>query len=511
MITRVNFAGIVWRKTYRPQNSTLVFQEFVGSRAFSDDEEYDFTPCSVFEKIFDEKLIDTIVFQTNLYAIQKNGDRFVPTTADELKVFLGINLLMGLKKLPSYRDYWSSIPELRDPYISSLMSVNRFGWLLTHLHLANNDEMPQRNDPSFDKLFKLRPYLEHLSTKFAELYSPEEIQSIDESMIRYKGRSSLKQYMPKKPIKRGYKVWVRADRHGYVSQFQIYTGKSGNTSEKNLGSRVVLDLCESLFHKGYTVCLDNFFTSPSLMVKLLLKGVKAFGTTKRDRKYFFRDFSADKELKTGNYEWRATITGIAAMKWKDKKGVHFLSNFHNPLETTIVNRRQKDGSIKEIPCPVLVKNYCKWMGFVDKADMLKSIYEIDRKSKKWWHRIFFHFLDVSLVNAYILFSLDNDENVKRLSLKEFRLHVALGLTNYLKQTTRGKKKRTNKTSTFKPIVTPERRFSIQPHMPIIGGSRRCALCSTKAEPHRSIWKCEICDVGLCIQAEKNCFREFHQK
>jgi len=36
-------------------------------------------------------------------------------------------------------------------------------------------------------------------------------QSIAEAMILFKGRSSLHQYMPLKPTKRGYKVWVSAD------------------------------------------------------------------------------------------------------------------------------------------------------------------------------------------------------------------------------------------------------------------------------------------------------------
>ena len=58
-------------------------------------------------------------------------------------------------------------------------------------------------------------------------------------MIPYKGRSSLKQFLPNKLIKHGMKVWMRADSHnGYVSEFQVYVGKSGD-SEKGLGSRVV--------------------------------------------------------------------------------------------------------------------------------------------------------------------------------------------------------------------------------------------------------------------------------
>ncbi len=43
-----------------------------------------------------------------------------------------------------------------------------------------------------------------LSPQF--VYNPGREIAIDEAMI--KGRSSLKQYMSKKPIKRGIKVWV---------------------------------------------------------------------------------------------------------------------------------------------------------------------------------------------------------------------------------------------------------------------------------------------------------------
>lgn len=42
----------------------------------------------------------------------------------------------------------------------------------------------------------------------------------DESMIAFKGRSMLKQYMPNKPNKRGYKVWCLADSTtGFITGF----------------------------------------------------------------------------------------------------------------------------------------------------------------------------------------------------------------------------------------------------------------------------------------------------
>ena len=125
--------------------------------------------------------------------------------------------------MPSYRDYWSSRTEMRDKYISSAMSRDRFFWLLTNLHLNNNAMQPKK-DINYDKLsiYKIRPLLDTLSETFMTSLNPSEHQSIDESMIKFKGRSSIRQYMPMKPTNRGYKVWVRADQRGYMCQFPIY-------------------------------------------------------------------------------------------------------------------------------------------------------------------------------------------------------------------------------------------------------------------------------------------------
>ena len=85
-----------------------------------------------------------------------------------------------------------------------------------------------------------------------DMYQPHRDVSIDEAMIRYKGRSSMKQYMPKKPIKRGFKVWMRADAiNGFVSDLDIYTGKKGDRVETGLGRRVVECLTNILSGKYY--------------------------------------------------------------------------------------------------------------------------------------------------------------------------------------------------------------------------------------------------------------------
>jgi hypothetical protein len=126
----------------------------------------------VFLVLFGEDIIEHITFHTNLYAMQKDKP-FKPVTKDELKVFLGINILMGIKRPCSYHDYWSTYEELRDPYISSLMTLNRFSWILSHIHLNDNKLMPRNGQPNYDKLYKIRPFTDYLKKTFKENYVPD--------------------------------------------------------------------------------------------------------------------------------------------------------------------------------------------------------------------------------------------------------------------------------------------------------------------------------------------------
>lgn len=470
------------------------------------------SPLEIFTCLFPTHLLDHIVEQTNLYCAQKNSQHS-PITREELKIFFGINILMGIKKLPSYRDYWSDNPQMHDSYISSLMTVNRFGFFLSHMHINDNSKEPKRGDPRYDKLYKLRPLLDELSQNFKECFKPGQYQSIDESMIKFKGKSSMKQYMPAKPVKRGYKCWIRADESGYVCEFQIYTGKTDST-EKQLGARVVKDLTRELIGGNHHVYFDNFFTGVDLLLSLKQDQIFACGTVRQNRSGLpsnSKEKKTDKKMEIGEYEFKTTNTGLSWVKWMDKKPVHFLSNYHDPSEVTIVNRRQKDGSLKPVNSPVICSDYNKHMGYVDSADRLIAVYKIDRKSKKWWFRLFWHFLDLTITNAYILYK-EKELNPK-LPLKKFRLLLVEQLVKHKIPNPRGRKRQSHVSDIShhgKPQVSLDKRHSQAAHMPVFANeSRRCAHCSTKEDQRRTKWKCMTCNVPLCLLPERNCFQRYH--
>ena len=118
-----------------------------------------------------------------------------------------------------------------------------------------------------------------------EMYTPNKEVAVDEAMVKFSGRSAIKQYLPMKPIKRGIKVWVLGDsRNGYFSKFEVYTGKKGNSPEQGLGARVVKDLTSDLKGKHHHVYFDNFFTSVKLIEDLRNDGIYGCGTARADRK-----------------------------------------------------------------------------------------------------------------------------------------------------------------------------------------------------------------------------------
>ena len=103
-------------------------------------------------------------------------------------------------------------------------------------------------------------------------------------MIKFKGRSGIRQYVKNKPIKWGFKIWYRcASKTGYLYQFDLYLGKK-ESREENLGPSVVFSLTECLEDMYCTILFDKFFYSPSLIIKLFDKGLYRIGTARTGRK-----------------------------------------------------------------------------------------------------------------------------------------------------------------------------------------------------------------------------------
>ena len=60
----------------------------------------------------------------------------------------------------------------------------------------------------------------------------------------------------------------------------------------------------------------------------------------------------------------------------------------------LVNRRQKDGNIIEVPVPPVVKSYNAHMGGMDLSDQLCQYYAIAHQAKSWWRYLMWFCINV---------------------------------------------------------------------------------------------------------------------
>ena len=134
---------------------------------------------------------------------------------------------MGMVNLPSIRDYWRRDIVFNYRPLSSRISCIQF--LDIHqfiIHFVNNDSLPTYGDPNYSKIQKVKLILTYIFSKLQNLFVPDRDDAVDESMVKYKGRSSTEQYMPQKPVEKGFKIWMLADSAtGYVLKFTVMREK----------------------------------------------------------------------------------------------------------------------------------------------------------------------------------------------------------------------------------------------------------------------------------------------
>jgi hypothetical protein len=287
-------------------------------------------PIDCYRHFIIDEIIRLMVRETNRYAeqhvqTQKLTKRsktlqWRPTTNEEMFRFLGIILEMGLVQMPEIDYYWSKSKLFGSEVIQNTMSRDRFELLLKFFHFSNNQEAHADQD----RLFKLRPLLDLLRTRFKSIYVPGSVISIDETMVPWKGRLLFKQYIPGKAHKYGVKIYKLAATNGYTWNFMIYTGKQDPTAGLGYAQTVVLDLADGLLECHRTVVVDNFFTSISLAESLLRNDTYLIGTLRSNRAGSEHGV-VQKKLKRGEVYGLQSSNGIKLIKWKDRRDVLMIS------------------------------------------------------------------------------------------------------------------------------------------------------------------------------------------
>ena len=362
-----------------------------------------YSTLNFFNLMFKDSNFDRIAEETNRYARQametKPDPAWRETDAKEVEAFFTLNILFGI--------YWSKNQLLGVPEVQKIFPRNRFAKISQYLHLNNKRRELPRGHANHDKLFKVQPILDSIVEAVKSEYRPSKNVSIDEAMIPFKGRLSLKQYISLKPVKRGIKVWECADSsNSFICDLEVYTGKQRDGNPKQgLGHRIVRNLTRPLVGKNNHVFVDNFFNSLALAEDFLRDRIYICGTVRGNRQGIPRQIAPStqrvKRLRQGELLFLCK-RNIVVTVWKDKKPVYFLSSQSDPVGNDTVGRRQRDGTVIQVPSAPVVKTYNNNMNGVDLNNQMRGYYMAGRKSKKWWRCLIWFLVDVAIVNAYIL-------------------------------------------------------------------------------------------------------------
>jgi hypothetical protein len=100
-------------------------------------------------------------------------------TMEEMYRFFAIIIQMGHDQRDCLKDYWNREEQYLTPFFSNTMVRDRFFHILRFLHFEDNDNPPNRDDPNYDRLWKIRNIFDTLNNTFHKLYNPTEHLAID--------------------------------------------------------------------------------------------------------------------------------------------------------------------------------------------------------------------------------------------------------------------------------------------------------------------------------------------
>jgi hypothetical protein len=416
------------------------------------------------------------------------GAAWQPSDSYELLAFIGVHIFMGIDSLPQRRMFWQA--DTRHSTVAAVLSRDRFESITRYLRVSPPEAAAAPRNPfSF-----VRAFIASLNHSFPRHWNPGRHLALDESMVSFRGRSDIKQFVPGKPHPHGYKIWVLANEN-YMLQLQLYQGKAAAGPSIH---DMVLQLTQLYRNNNHVLYIDTRFTSPTLVASLFNVGIRVCGSVKRNRigmpsAATLRPAQLAAIPRGAHLQMQRDDGTLCA--WRDKKLILLLYNHIDPKQLTTMQRWGDDGAIYQLGCPQAIRDYFHHARAVDVINQLHYSYLPGRKSRKCWTRLVWWLIDICILNAFRLWRVQHPDE----SHLDFRMHLAHELMECL-------------TAARRPLrgahAHPGAGALAKDHYSVLTQARAdCVQCSRRPDGRVTTrYVCEKCGVHLCIGA---CFAAYH--
>ena len=420
-----------------------------------------------------------------------------PMTRKQLEKFIGVCYGLGATHALGVEQAFSERPVYGVPWLKRVMTYTEFQRLKSCLSCDIGEPGRERIGKTVSNLHveKVGKLLEKFRDRCLRVYQPGRELAYDEQVAKTDSRVTRFRQVLKHKKYNGIQLYsVCESKTGYLVTFA--------TRDPNgtLGVHGVMNqLLDDIAGRWHRVYADNSFITLGTLRRAKEMHIHLAGTARTTFGFprALKDVEG-KNLKRGDYVWKMTSDGVLALAWKDTVLAQFMSNWHAPLSTGTVFRRQRGCAQKQaFTAPRVAVDYNEFMGAVDQHDALRGSVSCSQMSMKWWHTLFWWMLDAAMVNAYCVYSFAEKQAGREPNRRDvFVEEVILELTGLNESATPAAS-----------LATPKRRRRTdarwgmdccEPRPEFYHKRKRCALCyEFESKENKIKYRCGACKTHLC--------------
>lgn len=476
-----------WKKVHAPEPDKNIQSKFSVSKTGPCNIENCKSPIDFLNLFLSESVFITMVHHSNAYAKHRMEKETITKasrlkywrdiTVAEMKKFISILITMGVARRPSLADYWSTKPSQFTPFYCKAMSLQRFQLIHSMFHLTGNLSTA-KNSSEHESCKNVRELLTALNNSFKYYFIPGQEISVFESGI---GSKKHHTYLKNVPAKNNVhhnvkKIDLCDSSSGYVFHSSLIKYKSRRVASL-IAKRVVVEVLNEakLTGKGYHIFTDNSYTSYGLSRELLTANTFLTGIVNK-KSNGLKPTTTQLQLKGGKtlYLRKGDHLMVEYKKMHSKKSVYMITTGANAEDKFILSKKGKE---KVVPLSFYL--YHKQKVMMDRKHKSFNV-TCSRMSRVCWKRIVYNLIDITILNAFILYKATTARD-KRISRLQFILDVVEKLAfqddsieSHVVE------------NTHKPVLLPGFK------------TRFCEVCQKKSR-----FFCPCCNAGIHLQCFQN--------